>query len=874
MFDIRFSEEGKVDVKWRDEVSSGPDSAEADVAGDESQPISREPEQKGSTFFFFDLDSQPTARTAEESATSSKDDGYFSTLQAPSAPEAPVDLDHTPILDIQESHVHRKPPIDYASVLNSSQLEAVMTTEGPLLVIAGAGSGKTRVLTYRVAHLIEMGVNPYHILAITFTNKATKEMKERIDALCGVRAKGVWVSTFHAMCSRILRRYGEYLGYTTNFSIYDETQTQRIIKRILREKGLKEENAKKVYAWHISNAKNNGHNPDTYRQHIPVKKLDDAHVICDVYQAYEDSLRAADAMDYDDLLLKTLILFELHPEVLRVYQEQFEYILVDEYQDTNKVQYALIRRLSELYRNVFAVGDEDQSIYGWRGAMVQNIIDFPRDFPGAKQITLSQNYRSTARILEASNALIKNNTLRYGKTLTTENKEGEDVSIRPLPSDIEEARYVIDEIRTRMREKNCVPKDFAILVRANALTRKFEEQLYKNNIPYRVFAGNKFYDRKEIKDVLAYCKLVLNPKDNDSFLRVINTPRRGIGDVVISSLTEYAKSRRLSLMEAVFEIDHAPLPSTTVRKLNAFRAIFDDIFNYAKDHNAFDVVSYTVDRTQMKGMYPTESEEDVGKRMNIDELVLAVQEYCEEDDARTISEYIEEVALASQSDDIQDGNAVVLATVHAVKGLEFPVVFVVGLEDGIFPFWPDKKTEYEMEEERRCMYVAMTRAQEKLYLTNAEERFYNGDFKYNDESRFLKEIKLGLGIADTHAPRKKNRDDYWWQSDEYESEMQGGYSDDCEWASDIARIKASAKRISSPASRIANTAPSGTSFVQKPTAPAPAKNSIKLAMGSHVVHPKFGQGMVISLSGNTATIAFDNAGVKKLDLTIAPLDLL
>lgn len=725
-------------------------------------------------------------------------------------------------------------------LLNEQQQKGVNQTQGAVLVIAGAGSGKTRVLTYRIAHLLEMGVSPYRILAITFTNKATNEMKERIETLCP-HSQGVWVSTFHAFCARILRQHIELLGYTKDYSIYDDVESERLLKKILKNKQLEE----KVYldkcAWHISNAKNKGLSPDTYATSCGDR---DAEIICSVYERYEEGLKLANALDYDDLLLKTIVLFGAHPEVLRIYQERFEYIHIDEYQDTNRIQYLLVKMLCALHGNLFAVGDEDQSIYAWRGADINNILDFRKDFPQATIIKLEQNYRSTGNILAAANALIKHNGNRFGKTLWTAAGDGESVVVERKDTDGEEADYVIRQIAQQIQD-GAQPRDFAILVRLNALTGKFEERLTLYNIPYKVFGGFKFFERKEIKDVLAYLRILVNPRDNEALLRVINTPKRGIGDTVVSQLSAYAASRNLAIAEVLLDrvedvVEFAP---SMIKKLIVFRDLYYDLFTSSTQVGVADLLAYIVEKAGFAAAYTGEDEEMYNKRLNIDELVQHAAEFERDNPNCGISDFLQAVSLSSDADEILEDNYVSVATVHAVKGLEFPVVFVVGLEDNVFPAGVYNKSEAEIEEERRVMYVAMTRAQRKLYLTHCSSRFRFGHFENNPESRFLTEIKEGMGWA-----KPKRTTPY----------------------APSGSARAVSYHRAAPTAGSADLA-SERYQVQYGEDKKKEQSAQSWRVGDKVSHPKFGKGMIIAVKGDTVTVAFEAVGVKVLSTKFAPL---
>ena len=732
--------------------------------------------------------------------------------------------------------------MEWEKLLNEQQLKGVYHTQGAVLVVAGAGSGKTRVLTYRIAYLLEHeGISPYRILAITFTNKATNEMKERIETLCPT-AQGLWISTFHSFCSRVLRQHIDKLGYTKDFSIYDDVESSRVCKRVIENKHLDPKLYLNKALWHISNAKNKGWKPESYRNHLADN---DADTIIEIYEGYEAAMRQSNALDYDDLLLKTVELLVSHPEVLSYYQERFHYVHIDEYQDTNRIQYALVKLIvkgdgagHEGHGNIFAVGDEDQSIYGWRGADINNILDFRKDFEGAVVIKLEQNYRSTGNILAASNALIANNKSRFGKKLWTSDDKGETVSVERCISDGEEADYVVRQIAMKIREGR-QPQDFAILVRLNALTNKLEERLTTYNIPYKVFGGFRFFERKEIKDMLAYLRLLVNFRDNEAFLRIVNTPKRGIGDTVVDALLSYASARDLTLMEVIFEMDDIPEFSGVMRKkLQVFRDLFLDLLSDSTHMGIATLAKSIYEKAGFSLLYAGEDEENYNKRLTVDELLQGMNEFEKDNPGAGLSEYLQSVTLSSDTDEIQGDNYVTLATVHAVKGLEFPVVFIVGLEENVFPSGVYSKSDVEIEEERRVMYVAMTRAREKLYLTYAADRFRFGRHEQNPESRFITEIRKELGLL----PVKRSNNTY------------GGVHRAPTQQAQIDPTKEEKYTVQ-------YTAPSAR--------PKPVNTGI--AVGVMVEHPKFGKGRVIILNGDNATIAFEGVGVKNLSLKIAPL---
>ena len=721
--------------------------------------------------------------------------------------------------------------------LNPQQKIAVTQTEGAVLVLAGAGSGKTRVLTHRIAYLLkELEVSPYNILAITFTNKATNEMRERLEKLTGYSGMGLWVSTFHSFCCRILRYHIEEMGnYTKSFTIYGDLEKERTIKRILGNMDLKKDLAGKM-SWHISYAKTAALTPSQYEFEC---QDGDPSTVIEVYRAYERELENSNALDYDDLLLKTKQLFETCPAVLQTYQERFRYIHVDEYQDTNHIQYEIVKMLAGVHGNFFAVGDEDQSIYGWRGASIQNILNFRKDFPEAKIYKLEQNYRSTTSILDAANHLIKNNHNRIDKTLWSDLGQGEKITFYTASSDRDEADFVVRKIHDLIDWQGYSPRDIAILVRINAITNCFEERLRMYNLPYKVFGGVKFFDRKEVKDFLAYLRILANPRDNEAMLRVINTPKRGIGDTVVSALVDYCSSTGKSVADVIFGNDLDAFTPATARKLSSYRDVLSDLMFGTTGMSLGEAAEYVLHRVNFDTMYDRSTDEGLNRLLNIEDVLQSIKEFEENNPSAVLSEYLESISLISDSDEVATDDFISLATIHAVKGLEFRAVFVVGLEEGIFPN-AYNKSDAELEEERRVMYVAVTRAMEKLYLTNASSRYRFATFERNMESRFLTEIKESLGLV------RNNLSAGFW--DRYQKPAN--------------TIPVNQKPMVSKTPEVMPY-----SYSQKPK----VSKGIKVSIGEKVSHAKFGIGVVIAIDGDNASIAFDKLGIKKLNLTIAPL---
>lgn len=632
--------------------------------------------------------------------------------------------------------------IDYLSELNPVQFDAVTSVEGPYLVIAGAGSGKTRVLTYRIAYLIDvLKVHPYSILAITFTNKAADEIRERLVHLIGDKAKQVWVSTFHAACARILRQEIHFLGYGKNFVVYDEKDSEKLILDIMKEAGIDSTDFKPSFVRNrISLLKSELVTPLEFRDSA-INSLEEKIAL--IYERYQKRLRDSNALDFDDILLLTVRLFKEHSDVLRKYQERFKYILVDEYQDTNRTQYELLRLLSLKHRNLFVVGDDDQSVYGWRGADIRNILDFEKDFPDATVIRLEQNYRSTKTILDAANYLISHNRKRKGKKLWTENPRGEEISLYEAYDEFDEARYVAYEIYRLYSSGVYSYRDIAVFYRINAQSRVLEETFMRYGIPYKIVGGLKFYDRQEIKDVLAYLRLAVNPGDVVSFKRVVNLPRRGIGKQSLEKLEFFAYQKGMSLLEAASCADEVPGLSSKSRKgLKEFYSVVESLKKESEKRDVAEIVWLAAETSGYIDMLKSEKTVEADSRIeNIQELVSLAAGFSRQYPEARLSEFLERISLISDIDTYdQAEDAVTLMTVHNAKGLEFPVVFIVGLEEGLFPHQRSMVSDEEIEEERRLCYVGITRAKQKLYLTHAFTRTRFGERAMQAPSRFLAEI--------------------------------------------------------------------------------------------------------------------------------------
>lgn len=735
--------------------------------------------------------------------------------------------------------------MDYEKLLNPMQLLPVVDTDGAVLVLAGAGSGKTRVLTYRIAYLIEKkGVSPFDILAITFTNKAANEMKERVESVTG--AKGIWISTFHSLCAKILRSEIEVTGsYSRNFSIYSESDCDKIITRIIKELGVEDGELKKNVKFHISNAKNHALTPEEYAKRI--SGLPKADIIIRIFRSYERQLVSNNALDFDDLLLKTLLLFKNHPEVLDKYRERFKYIHVDEFQDTNKIQFLLVRMLTSKYGNLFVVGDDDQSIYGWRGAEVGNILDFKKYFVGCRIYKLEQNYRSTSNILDLANRIIAHNKERMGKTLWTSGEKGVAVTYRQCYDDRQESDFVCGEILSMMRHQGYKAGDFAILVRQTALTRLFEEKLYLYNLPFRLIGGQKFYERKEIKDVLAYLKCIANPRDKESVLRIINVPNRKIGEATAAKLLQACADNGYPVLDGLLHFDELGFSGATYSKLKPFADIICDLCEH-KDMPLYDFVKYANEVVDFCKDYDKDEDEGAGRIENVAQLFSSIKEFSSDNPEAGLEEYLQSVSLVTDVEEGGEDDKITVATVHGVKGLEYKCVFIVGLEEGIFPSLRASTTEKEIQEERRIMYVAVTRAREKLYLTNAQKRLRFGKVESSLPSRFLEEGEL----------IKKQ---YPTPSDYRRTQTSGTTVTFGKSVEELKSRKQPSKTVGA----------SVQGLVSKPASSGADVSAFKAGM--KVVHSRFGEGIIESVSGENAKIKFEGLGVKMFNLRLAPLKI-
>ena len=732
--------------------------------------------------------------------------------------------------------------------LNEPQREAVYYTEGPLLILAGAGSGKTRVLTHRIAYLIEeKGVNPWNILAITFTNKAAGEMRERVDRLVGFGSESIWVSTFHSMCVRILRRHISLLGYDTNFTIYDADDQKTLMKDVCKLLQIDTKIYKeRALLAAVSHAKNELVTPEEFR--LNAGGDFSQRKIAEVYEEYEKQLKANNALDFDDLLIKTVQLFQTQADVLEYYQERFRYIMVDEYQDTNTVQFELVRLLASKYRNLCVVGDDDQSIYKFRGANIKNILNFEQYFEDAKVIKLEQNYRSTSNILNAANAVIRNNAGRKDKTLWTDNGEGEKIQFRQFDSAYDEAEYIVDDIRKRVREQEYSYHANVILYRTNAQSRLFEEKFVTANIPYKIVGGINFYARREIKDLLAYLKTVDNGKDDLAVRRIVNVPKRGIGLTSINRVQDYAAAYNIGFYDALRAVDLIPNIGRGASKLESFVALIEHFKTDAEDMSISDLLKEIIEETGYIESLQAEDMVEAETRIeNIDELLSKVAAY---EDA-SLSGFLEEVALVADIDSLdEDTDYVVLMTLHSAKGLEFPNVYLAGMEDGLFPSYMTITSDdpEEVEEERRLCYVGITRAEKELTLTCARRRMIRGETQYNKMSRFLKEIPMEL--LSTGAAFTKEKEEPEVKVSAYMQAKQA--------------FKAKPFGGSAPYSQ----APA-RSFGK------PSGKGLDYGTGDRVRHIKFGEGTVTAIVEGgrdyEVTVAFDTAGTKKMFAAFAKL---
>jgi len=738
--------------------------------------------------------------------------------------------------------------------LNNEQEKPVLDTEGAVLVIAGAGSGKTRVLTTRIAYLIlEKQVRPENIMAITFTNKAAGEMKERLSSMVGDIGE-MWVSTIHSMCVRILRRDIDKLGFDKNFTIYDETDKDKVLKRVFEDLGYDADKLLKSAKNNISVAKNDCLTPDEYKKENASLRY--VNEFTEIYRAYENQLAKSNSLDFDDLLFKTYQLFCLHPEVADYYSRKFQYIHIDEFQDTNKVQFAIAHRLSLCHGNIFVVGDDDQSIYGWRGAKIENILSFDDIFRGAKVYKLERNYRSTKKILELANCIIAHNTERRPKELWTDNPDGMRIETFVGTDENNEATFTALQIKNLMaRNQEYRYRDFAVFMRLNALSRAYEQEFMKYGIPCKVFGGFRFFERKEIKDVLSYLKVVNNPLDDESFLRCVSVPRRGIGDKTLRELRAYCSANGFSLYEGVCKLQNASIGAAAKTKLYNFGILLDSFAAYSINHSVAELIEYVLDTTGFLEQFAEKSEENTSKLYNISELKNSAEQFRKDNPGSNLADFLNSVTLSSDTDDITSDDAVTIATIHAAKGLEYRCVFVGGLDEKIIPVSRSVDDEAELEEERRLMYVAVTRAKERLYLTRAMSRYMYGNREYMTQSRFLKEAQPIL------APNMKAEE----KKSEYSFRQERSYSS----YNDDDAYTPVGRGYSSNYAKTMLTA--NKPVMNKNTDYGRYKSGVK------VKHTKFGEGIVIAVKGTgdniIVDVAFKGVGVKSLSAKFAPMEI-
>ena len=744
---------------------------------------------------------------------------------------------------------------DYLNELNDDQKKAVLHKNGPLIVIAGAGSGKTRVLTYRIVHLINEGVDPFNILALTFTNKAAKEMKKRISQSVGDSiAKNIWMGTFHSVFARILRSEASFIGYPTSFTIYDTQDSERLVSNIIKELKLNKDNYKaKQIRNRISSLKNNFISPEKYYsvpELVEQDKISKREEFVTIYKRYNDRCFKASAMDFDDLLLKTNELLNKFPEILSKYQDKFRYIMVDEYQDTNYSQYLIIKSLSDRYENLCVVGDDSQSIYSFRGANIDNILNFKKHYPNCSTYKLEQNYRSSNNIVQCANSLIKKNQFKLDKTIWTSNEDGDKILVNKSQTDSDEGRFIASSIFQEKNNEYLDNSSFAVLYRTNAQSRSIEDALRKINIEYQVFGGLSFYQRKEIKDVLAYLRLTQNQNDEESFRRIINFPPRGIGQTTIDKLTLISEKENLSLFDSISKIKNynIKINSSTIDKLENFQNLILSLKIFSNNNNALDTATHILNKSLIINYYKDEgSLESFNRIENIEELINGINDFMlgqnelyESD--KSLSKYLEDVALYSETDKNIESNKVSLMTIHMAKGLEFPIVYVVGLEENLFPSIMSINSREEIEEERRLFYVAMTRAEKKLILSYCNQRFKWGNIVESEPSRFLSEIDNKFTINNNIQRETPSIDNK------------------------LLRIK----KI--------RTKPTLSNLKKIKKDKSNSIININISVDDNVFHERFGKGKVIEIEydGNNsrATINFQNSGQKKVLLRFAKLKIL
>ncbi|CAG9702034.1 ATP-dependent DNA helicase [Clostridium neonatale] len=755
--------------------------------------------------------------------------------------------------------------MDLKKLLNKEQYEGATTIDGQVLILAGAGSGKTRVLTHRIAHMVDdLDIPPYNILAITFTNKAAKEMKDRVKALIGERAENMWISTFHSTCVRILRREIDKLGYKSSFTIYDSSDQKTLVKECMKTLNINEKDiTEQEIMGKIGKAKDRMQDVRSFmlenESNFREKKIADA------YEMYQKRLKENNALDFDDLIFKTVELFKKNPEVLDFYQNKFKYIMVDEYQDTNGAQYELVKLLAAKYKNICVVGDDDQCIYQWRGADIENILSFEKDYPSAKVIKLEQNYRSKGNILDAANTVIINNSHRKSKVLRTEQEGGSKIKVYRAYADSDEGDFVGMQISKIKEAESKNYNDFAILYRTNAQSRIFEESFRRKGIPYKIVGGTRFYDRKEIKDMLAYLKVIINPQDDISIKRIINVPKRGIGDATVNKVQDFAENFELNMWDALAEVRTIPtLTARNVSTIEPFVGLMERFMELSEVIPVSELIKTILEETgYLKQLKESKEIEDKSRIDNLEELVSDAVEFEKSSEDKTLSAYLEKVSLVQDTDKIEDeDDSVVLMTVHSAKGLEFPVVFMVGMENGIFPGNASFEKESEMEESRRLCYVGITRAKEVLFMTSAEVRRVFGRTVAYPQSDFINEIKPELKeyVANDKA-KIKSRDSFVNTS---------SYNNPHSLRNNLTGNNQVAKSGLSLSRNGFDITPNNMN-----QSSGKYLNASEATLGRKVIHEKFGVGTIVQVQENGGdkklTIAFDKQGVKNLMLSLAKL---
>ncbi|MBK7147413.1 MAG: UvrD-helicase domain-containing protein [Bacteroidetes bacterium] len=758
--------------------------------------------------------------------------------------------------------------MNYLEELNEAQREAVVNSEGPTLIVAGPGSGKTRVLTYRIAHLLQSGADPFSILALTFTNKASDSMRQRIEKIAGTNARSLYMGTFHSVFARILRVEAQRLGYPSNFTIYDTDDSRSLIKAIIKEQNLDDKIYKPNQIQHrISSAKNALITPAMYATDadlITEDKNQRRPATFNIYKLYCERCFKSGAMDFDDLLLNIHVILEKFPDALYKYQHKFKYVLIDEFQDTNYLQYSIVKRIADVYQNITVVGDDAQSIYAFRGATIDNILNFEKDFPELKVYKLEQNYRSTQNIVKAANELIHNNRHQLPKEIWTQNGKGDDIKIVRTPSDNEEGRWVADSIMELKMRDHFKNNDFAILYRTNAQSRALEEALRRHNIPYKIYGGMSFYQRKEVKDLLAYLKLTVNPYDEEALKRVINYPARGIGQTTIDKIIITATNENLRPWDVLDNMHQYNIPQRTKNAIEEFVLMMKSFSAQQLKMNAYDLAAHIGKTTRLIAeLYNDKTVEGVSRFENIQELLNSIKEFVEDDEIigneteaveKNLGGFLQNVALLTGDDkDVQLQDSVKMMTIHAAKGLEFAVVYVVGMEENLFPGTQSLYSIEDLEEERRLFYVAITRAEKKLFLTYANTRYKFGQLNYCDASRFLNEVPEDVVSHHGDLKKPKVHQQAQHKPGSFLSQFQ----------------RSTPAQPSQPAAQNQHSA-SSEPFV--------ADDVSRLAAGTEVLHEKFGEGKVISIEGvganKIATVQFGSFGLKKIMLKFARVKIL